>query len=136
MIQGVESLEAELELHPLGGTKVLVESQIQFVHMASADVAPAGWIVANVGREILVDNVLDAIARRRNVAVAGDGSVLRREGEKLVGIEPMIQRLFVVGQRKIFSREKRVVAEDYPERRTELCTGRLAPTRPPQRSRV
>jgi hypothetical protein len=103
MIEGVEGLEAQLELGPLGGMEVFENSQIQLVHTAGAHIAPAGGIVANVGGEILIDTVLGAVAGRWNVAVAGqvlnsrpgrntrDRCVLGWEREKLAGVEPLIQ---------------------------------------------
>ena len=121
MIEDVEGVEAELQVHPLPSlddVDVLIESDIGFVHAADSDVAPASRISADKISEVLVDAILDGIAGRRFVVVArevldaspsrngGKVRVLVCEREELAGVEPLIERLLIIGKSGIFAGEK------------------------------
>ena len=121
MIEDVEGFKAELKIHPLPSLdemEVFVESDVGFVHAADSDVAPASRISADKISEVLVDAILDGIAGRRFVVVArevldaspsrngGKVRVLVCEREELAGVEPLIERLLIIGKSGIFASEK------------------------------
>src|SRR5437588_272338 len=126
MIENVEGVETELKIGPLPSleeTDILIESDIGFVHAADSDVAPAGRIGADKISEVLVDAVLDGIARRGFIVIArevldagpsrnrGKVRVLVWEREELAGVKPLVERLLIMRKSRVFAREKRVGAE-------------------------
>src|SRR5205807_1021850 len=126
MIENVERIETELEVHPLPSLDemhVFVQSDVGFVHAAGTDVPPARRIGADRISEILVDAVLDGIAGGRFVIVArkvldaspsrngGKVRVLVWEREELAGVKPLVERLLITRKSGVFAREKRVGAE-------------------------
>src|SRR5216684_5557452 len=122
MVEGVKGIEAQLDLHAFDRTERLIEPKIQFVHPTGSNIRPTRRNFAHVGGEVLVDTVLDGVGRRRLVVVsrqvldAGPGGILRDvcilrwKREKLGGVEPLLQRLFAVGEREVFSTKKEIVS--------------------------
>src|SRR5438128_288849 len=110
MVEGIEGLETELNFDPLHDFEVLVNPEIQLVHAARPDVAPAGRIPAHVVAEILVDAILDRVTGRRLVIIArqilnaspgrigGDVGVTTREADEVRGIEPPFERALIAAQ--------------------------------------
>src|SRR5258708_7122684 len=121
MVKGVKGIEAELDLHAFNRTERLIQPKIQFVHPTGSNVRPARRNFAHVGGEVLVDTVLDGVGRRRLVVVsrqvldAGPGrilpdvGILRRKWKELGSVEPLLQRLFAIGERASLSTKKEIV---------------------------